>query len=273
MANTRIHQIRIDFHVTPEIKRYVYVYLIEAQSCYLVDSGVYGCEEQIIRYLESIGRRAADIRGILLTHAHPDHIGSAAWFQEHTACRIYASAGEKRWIENIDLQFRERPIPNFYGLAGRSSRVDAVVRDGDIIDLEDGLSVEVIGTAGHSAEGLSYRLGDIVFIGDAIPVKGDIPILINEAETRNTLRIFRNMAGVCTYYPAWDRTYSGETMCCKLLEAEELLDSLKQAVVSQDRGEPLPVLVDRVCRALDQNMLKSNPLFATTVNCLREGSV
>lgn len=45
MGNTKIHQIRIDFHVTPEIKRYVYVYLIEAKNCYLVDSGVYGCEK------------------------------------------------------------------------------------------------------------------------------------------------------------------------------------------------------------------------------------
>lgn len=46
--------------------------------------------------LEGIGRTASDIRGIVLTHAHPDHIGSAAWFQEHTDCRIYASVGEKR---------------------------------------------------------------------------------------------------------------------------------------------------------------------------------
>ena len=83
-----------------------------------------------------------------MTHAHPDHIGSAAWFQEHTDCRIYASAGEKRWIENIDLQFQERPI-----------------------------SLEVIRTAGHSIEGLSFRLGKDMFIGDAIPVLGDIPIM------------------------------------------------------------------------------------------------
>ena len=137
-----------------------------------------------------------------MTHAHPDHIGSAAWFQEHTDCRIYASEGEKRWIENIDLQFQERPIPNFYALAGRSSRVDVVVQNGDIIELEPGLPLEVIRTAGHSIEGLSYRLGKDMFIGDA-----------------------------------------------------------------------LPVLVDKVCRVLNQNMLKSNPLFATTVDCLREGSM
>lgn len=47
----RIHQIRVDFAVTEQVKRYVFVYLIEAKACYLVDSGVYGSEEQITQYM------------------------------------------------------------------------------------------------------------------------------------------------------------------------------------------------------------------------------
>ena len=102
---------------------------------------MFGCEKQIIDYLDTIGRDISEIKGIFLTHAHPDHIGSAAWFQENTGCKIYASEGEKRWIEDIDLEFKERPIPNFYKLAGRSSKVDVVVKDGDVIELEDGIKV------------------------------------------------------------------------------------------------------------------------------------
>ena len=45
--------------------------------------------------------------------------------------------GEKRWIEDMDLQFQEITIPNFYALAVKLSRVDVVVQDGDIIELED----------------------------------------------------------------------------------------------------------------------------------------
>ena len=140
----KVHQIKIDFHVTEQISRFVYVYILEADSLYLVDSGVFGCEKQIMDYLDSIGRNIAEIKGIFLTHAHPDHIGSAAWFQEHVGCRIYASEGERRWIEDIDLQFKERPIPNFYQLAGKSSKVDVVVKDGDKIELEAGLTISVI---------------------------------------------------------------------------------------------------------------------------------
>ena len=158
----KIHQIKIDFHVTEQISRFVYVYLLEADSLYLIDSGVFGCEKQIMDYLDSIGRNISDIKGIFLTHAHPDHIGSAAWFQEHTGCKIYASEGEKRWIEDIDLQFKERPIPNFYQLAGKSSKVDVVVKDGDKIDLEDYVSVSVIRTAGHLVGGLSDMSDGII---------------------------------------------------------------------------------------------------------------
>lgn len=100
--------------MTEQINRFVYAYVIEAKHLYLVDSGVYGSETAIGESLQSIGRDLSEIRGIFLTHAHPDHIGSAAWMQEHTGCIIYASEGEKRWIEDIDLAFQERPIPNLY---------------------------------------------------------------------------------------------------------------------------------------------------------------
>ncbi|MDO5151012.1 MAG: hypothetical protein Q4D76_16710 [Oscillospiraceae bacterium] len=65
MENTRIHQIKVDFNVTPEILRYVYVYIIEAKHCYLIDSGVSGCEKQILNYLTGIGRSAEDVKGIM----------------------------------------------------------------------------------------------------------------------------------------------------------------------------------------------------------------
>lgn len=140
----RVHQIRIDFAVTEQVKRYVFVYLIEAKSCYLIDSGVSGSEEQIAQYMKTIGRNISEVKAIFLTHAHPDHIGTAAWFREHTGCKIYASGGERAWIENIDQQYQERPIPNFYKLAGKSTEVDVTVRNGDLIPLEENLSVQVI---------------------------------------------------------------------------------------------------------------------------------
>lgn len=36
----KIHQIKIDFNVTEDVKRYVYVYVLEGKNLYLIDSGV-----------------------------------------------------------------------------------------------------------------------------------------------------------------------------------------------------------------------------------------
>lgn len=266
----KVHQIKIDFHVTKEIARFVYVYIIEAEHLYLIDSGVFGCETQIVDYLARIGRKASEIKGIFLTHAHPDHIGSAAWFQKNTCCKVYASEGEKRWIEDIDLQYRERPIPNFHRLAGKSTRVDVTVKDGDVIPLEDGLTVTVFRTAGHSQDAVSYLADRHLFIGDAVPVKGDIPIFIDEQEQRKTLEVLGKIPDVDEYCPAWDRIYSKEMMKEKLREAAALLDTLKNAVVKTDDGMELSRLTEKVCDMLQMPMLKENPLFQRTVACLRE---
>ena len=148
----KIHPLTIDFYVTPAIKRYVIVYLIEGESCYLIDSGVDGAEETIEDYLHHIGRKLSDIKGIFLTHAHPDHIGSAAKLKEQTGCKVYASPGERPWIEDIQQQFEERPIPNFYTLVNRSVSVDTLLKDGDRVVLEPGLTIQAVGTPGHSRD-------------------------------------------------------------------------------------------------------------------------
>ena len=106
--------------------------------------------------------------------------------------------------------------------------------------------------------------------GDSVPVKGDIPIFIDEREMRETLHILKDTKGVKTYYPAWDQTYTAEMMEHKLNEAGELIDLLKKAVSESDDGGELPVLVDRVCNRLKTPMLKSNPLFSRTIECLRK---
>lgn len=108
-----VHQIKIEFSITEKIKRFVYIYLITGKSCYLIDSGVKGSEKIISTYMKQIGRNIKEIKAIFLTHSHPDHIGGAAAIKEITNCTIYANDRTRRWSENIDLQFKERPIPNF----------------------------------------------------------------------------------------------------------------------------------------------------------------
>lgn len=265
-----IKQIKINFCVTEQVKRFVYIYLIATeQGCCLIDAGVAGSEETIEEEIIKSGHRPDDVRAVFLTHAHPDHIGCAHYFREKYGAKIYASAGERPWIEDIDLQYAERPIPNFYHLAGQSVRVDAVVRDQDRICLTDDLCIEVVSTPGHSVDGVSYRIADNLFIGDAVPVRGDIPIFVDVEKTRNSLEVLEHMTGIRMFYPAWDETYTPEMMRHKLADAKAMVDMLEEAVHNEDHGTDTKALVDLVCEKLRMPMLKANPLFARTVECCR----
>lgn len=73
-------------------------------------------------------------------------------------------------------------------------------------------------------------------IGDAVPVKGDIPILVNEQASRYTLERIAALPDIEAYYPAWDHTYSNGEMAEKLASAKELLNMLKTAVIEIDEG-------------------------------------
>lgn len=116
MKKFDVHQIKIEFNVTEQIKRYVYVYIIEAEHLYMIDSGVYGCEKQIEQYFRQIGRDITDIKAIFLTHAHPDHIGSASWFQENIGCKIYASGGKEDGLRILTFNTRKDRYQIFISL-------------------------------------------------------------------------------------------------------------------------------------------------------------
>lgn len=251
----------------------MYVYLIESEKgCVLIDSGVAGCEAKIEKAMAESGHQPKELEAIFLTHAHPDHIGTANYFRKKYGTKIYASEGEKPWIEDIDLQFAQRPIPNFYSLAGESTPVDYVVKDKEQILLSENESIEVIGTPGHSVDEVSYRIGDMVFIGDAVPVVGDIPIFVHAENTRCSLSILETLSDVQTFYPAWDQVYSLERMRIKIAEARELIKELEHIVRDVGPQMELSVLVDQVCERLHTPMWKTNPLFARTVDCCRRRS-
>ena len=70
-------------------------------------------------------------------------------------------------------------------------------------------------------------------------------------------------------------TYSKEVMMRKLFEANEFINLLKKTVTELDDPEnageqkSISELVDAVCDRLKMPMLKANPLFQTTIGCLR----
>lgn len=177
----KIHLLRIDFNVqiTPEIKlpRFVNSIIILGDYITVIDSGVKESYSEIYNYIEKQGRKISEIRNLILSHSHPDHIGSALKIKTDTGCKVTGHSREKEWIENIDLQYSCRPVPGFFNLVDKPVEVDTVISGGESINLDNDIDITIINTPGHSQGAFSilFNRQSILFTADSIPVVNDIP--------------------------------------------------------------------------------------------------
>lgn len=95
------------------------------------------------RLVEELGYR---LELVLDTHVHADHVTGAGALRDKTGAKVVVS---HRGSEAADIH----------------------VKDGDTLKL-GALSVEVLETPGHTDDSVSYKLGDNVFTGDALFVRG-----------------------------------------------------------------------------------------------------
>lgn len=232
-----LHQLRIDFNIllAPDkvIPRFVNVFLVLGEKITLIDTGVKGSEEKIFSYIAENGRSFKEIETIILSHSHPDHIGSAARIKELTGCKVLAHHAEQAWIENIDLQEKERPVPGFKNIVDRSVGVNEFLEDGQILPLDHHLSVGVIHTPGHSVGLISlfFREDKILFSGDAIPLKNDIPNYNNFRALQESLKLIKHGITYKTLLTSWTSAiYNLDEMNRLIAEGEDYLNQIDKVV-------------------------------------------
>ncbi|KAA9159096.1 MBL fold metallo-hydrolase [Amycolatopsis acidicola] len=146
-------------------------FLLDGDEGYtLVDVGWGSAPKRIEAALGSL----SDIRRVVLTHAHPDHVKGAAELAARTGARLFIHAADAPWLAAGRV-----PPAGRAGFAGRLlDRVplvhwtpvtaDVLLRDGDSVAGAGGL--RVIHTPGHTPGhiALHYEPGNAVLVGDAI---------------------------------------------------------------------------------------------------------
>jgi len=110
---------------------YVSVWLVTTpQGHILFDSAQEPYVDHVIAGIRKVGVNLRDIKYIILSHGHLDHVGGAARLQEATGARVVAVAEDWQMIEELDGRTSRRdPKPN------RMPKRDMVVKDGDTLTL------------------------------------------------------------------------------------------------------------------------------------------
>jgi hydroxyacylglutathione hydrolase len=218
------------------LDRFVYSFLIFGRTITLVDTGVAGCENAILEYISSAGRNPAEISLIVQTHAHPDHIGATRAIQRATGCEVAIHDAEKVWIEDVDLQNRERPVPGFDTLVGGSVNVGRVLEDGEVLDLDGDHTLDLIvfSTPGHSPGSISLllRSDGVLFSGDAIPVPGDLPVYDDVIALVRSIKRLDNIDGVRQLLSSWDQPREGILAYQRMTDALLYLQRIHDAVIT-----------------------------------------
>ncbi len=118
------------------------IYLIDNQL--LIDTGLGVSFEKIIGNIKGAGLQPENIKIILNTHCHYDHIGGNHLFKKLTNAEIYASEFDAENIETGKNTFCE-----FFGNNFVSSQFNRKLKDGEIIKTEN-YSFKIICTPGHT---------------------------------------------------------------------------------------------------------------------------
>ena len=139
-------------------------YILTQKGCsyvWLVDCGDV---PPIVDMLSSLGGSSFEIKGVLLTHVHYDHIyGLPRLTEKFPSLRVYTNEYGKNALTDIRLNYSKyHNDPIVYGAENV-----VTCEEGSVIELFDGVQAKVCHTPGHNPSCLTYEVGDYLFTGDA----------------------------------------------------------------------------------------------------------
>jgi glyoxylase-like metal-dependent hydrolase (beta-lactamase superfamily II) len=254
---------QVEQALTPSIP--LHVHLVRGEIAVLVDTGLSSTYPYIGPLLDTARVLPRQVRLILNTHAHHDHVGSNHRVQEDTQALIAAPAGAVAWMEDHRRHLREfafhhpEIIPetpeDLASTLDGETRVDLVVDEGFLLKLGRGVELEAISLPGHMPAELAYyeRSSRTLIVGDAV-TGIDWPFIHGHLEPeayRRTLKRLRGLVvslpierAVLAHYPVLE----APAFDALLQRASAYLDQVESVVAAQVREARGPVDLGAVWR-------------------------
>lgn len=190
--------VRIDTYALGDWQTNCYVVSVPpARECWIVDCGM-----QPKKMLDAIEREKLQPVGLLLTHAHLDHIAGV----DEALARF---GPLPMWIHEAEAGWCSEPLLNLSALAGLRVRVTEpqhLLKGGEVLEL--GASRwRVLHTPGHSPGGVCYvcdeakvaLVGDVLFAGSIGRI--DFPTSDPASMARSLRDVMLKLPDDITIYP------------------------------------------------------------------------
>ncbi len=115
--------------------------------------------------LAALARHQLTVKAILITHAHPDHVGGAAKLKQATGAPVLMHPDDRWLLENVAMQCAAFGFP-----APPAVQMDAALKPGDDVRWGKNLRAQVLHTPGHTPGSSCLYLPDhkILFAGDTL---------------------------------------------------------------------------------------------------------
>ncbi len=162
------------------------VYLLEdAGAVTIVDAGAPGYWKELPAELAAMGRTVDDVRALLLTHAHSDHVGFAERIRAERGVPVSVHAEDAALARGEVKATRDRGGPGYRGISPLAMArflafalghgMTKVTPIAEVGTFADGASLDVPGAPlvihvpGHTAGSAAFHVParDVLFVGDA----------------------------------------------------------------------------------------------------------
>lgn len=131
----------------------------DTREAFIVDPG-----DDARRISQTVREEKLNVKGILLTHGHFDHIMAVPELKAEFGAPVYAHEAEERLLKDTQMNLSAPWV-------GRALSLEAerLLKDGEKFELA-GFEIQAVHTPGHTAGGVSYYLEaeGVLFSGDTL---------------------------------------------------------------------------------------------------------